>query len=52
MEKLETLCGKYDHHDFDMDCLKQHIEQDIRVLKEIESLIDPMVLKKTTSYLF
>ena len=58
MEKLETLCGKYDHHDFDTDCLKQHIEQDIRVLKEIESLIAPigpkeddklLVLKKTLS---
>jgi superfamily II DNA or RNA helicase len=40
--EAEAATGRYSVADFDVDLLKQHIRHDIRLLRQIEALVDPV----------
>jgi len=42
VEALREVSGKYPTTDFDIDLLKSHIEHDIRLLKRILSVVEPI----------
>jgi superfamily II DNA/RNA helicase len=42
MDALRNVSGKYSASDFDIERLKQHIEQDIKLFKKILKLVEPI----------
>jgi superfamily II DNA/RNA helicase len=46
MDALRKISGRYDIADFDHDCLKEHIEHDIQLLKKIQILVKPITPDK------
>ncbi|MBM3331903.1 helicase [candidate division WOR-3 bacterium] len=46
LEALRNVSGKYALKDFDAETLKQHIEHDVRLLKRILKLVEPVTPDK------
>ena len=46
MDALRQVSKRYDAADFDLDCLKEHINHDIQLLKKIFALVEPITPKK------
>lgn len=40
---LEQVSGQYDIEDFEVEVLKQHLEEDIEFLEEMKTLVDPII---------
>ena len=45
LSALEQVSGRYDARDFDLERLRSHIEQDIRILSEILRLVAPITVE-------
>jgi superfamily II DNA/RNA helicase len=48
MDALQQVSNKYDLADFDAEILHQHIEHDIKLLKKILALVEPITPDKDT----
>ena len=46
MDALRQVSERYDTADFDLECLKEHIDHDIQLLKKIFGLVEPITPKK------
>lgn len=46
MDALRQVSKRYDAADFDLDCLKEHINHDIQLLKKILGLVEPITSKE------
>jgi superfamily II DNA/RNA helicase/HKD family nuclease len=46
MDALRRISGRYDVADFDLNCLQEHIDHDIQLLKEIQRLVKPITPDK------
>lgn len=46
MDALRQVSKRYDAADFDLECLKEHVNHDIQLLKEIFALVEPITSKK------
>jgi len=46
MDALRKISGRYDIADFDLDCLQEHIDHDIQLLKKIQTLVKPITPDK------
>lgn len=46
VDALRQVSGRYDPRDFDLDTLAEHIEHDIRLLKLIQKLVEPITPAK------
>jgi len=46
MDALRKISGRYDIADFDHDCLQEHIDHDIQLLKKIQTLVKPITPDK------
>jgi superfamily II DNA/RNA helicase len=46
MDALRKISGRYDIVDFDLECLKEHIDHDIQLLKKIQTLVKPITPDK------
>jgi superfamily II DNA/RNA helicase len=46
MDALRKISGRYDMADFDLDCLQEHIDHDIQLLKKIQTLVKPITPDK------
>ncbi|MBM4309135.1 MAG: SWF/SNF helicase family protein, partial [Deltaproteobacteria bacterium] len=42
MDALRQVSKRYDAADFDLECLKEHIQHDIQLLKKISRLVEPI----------
>lgn len=48
MDALRQVSGRYDVADFDLERLREHIEHDIRLLRKILNLVEPISPDKDT----
>lgn len=46
MDALRQVSKRYDAKDFDLECLKEHIDHDIRLLRKILGLVEPITPEK------
>lgn len=46
MDALRKISGRYDIADFDLECLQEHIDHDIQLLKKIQTLVNPITPDK------
>ena len=46
MDALREISGRYDVADFDLECLQEHIDHDIQLLKKTQDLVKPITPDK------